>query len=141
VFLELLTRRLIGNLLQSSPLFQEFDMRGRQEIVRMFEVRRAPANAILAEQGKLMDALYISLTGEIDVGQRGKPITQYGAGTMFGHGCMLTHGPSNISVRTRTNMLVLRLPSPAFHSLAMQYPAILAEVSDRIGDDVAQVVV
>jgi CRP-like cAMP-binding protein len=141
VFLELLTRRLIGNLLQSSPLFQEFDMRGRQEIVRMFEVRRAPANAILAEQGKLMDALYISLTGELDVGQRGKPITQYGAGTMFGHGCMLTHGPSNISVRTRTNMLVLRLPSPAFHSLAMQYPAILAEVSDRIGDDVAQVVV
>jgi CRP-like cAMP-binding protein len=141
VFLELLTRRLIGNLLQSSPLFQEFDQRGRQEIVRMFEVRRAPASAVLAEQGKLMDALYISLTGEIDVGQRGQPITQYGAGTMFGHGCMLTHSPSNISVRTRMNMLVLRLPSGAFHSLAMQYPAILAEVSDRIGNDVTQVVV
>jgi CRP-like cAMP-binding protein len=141
VFLELLTRRLIGNLLQSSPLFQEFDARGRQEIVRMFEVRRAPANAILAEQGKLMDALYISLTGEIDVGQRGQPITQYGAGTMFGHGCMLTHSPSNISVRTRMNMLVLRLPSSAFHALAMQYPAILAEVSERIGSDVTQVVV
>jgi CRP-like cAMP-binding protein len=139
VLLELLTRRLIGNLLQSSPLFQEFDMRGRQEIVKMFEVRRAPASTILAEQGKKMDALYISLTGEIDVGQRGQPIAQYRAGTMFGHGCMLTQGPSAISVRTRTNMLVLRLPSSAFHSLAMQYPAILAEVSDRVGNDVTQV--
>lgn len=140
VLLELLTRRLLGNLLQASPLFQEFDMRGRQEIVRMFEVRRAPANTLLAEQGKVMDALYISLTGELDVGQRGQPITPYGAGTMFGHGCMLTHGPSAISVRTRTNMLVLRLPSAAFHSLAMQYPAILAEVSDRLGSDVTQVI-
>lgn len=140
VLLELLTRRLIGNLLQSSPLFQEFDMRGRQEIVRMFEVRRAPAGTILAEQGKKMDALYISLTGEIDVGQRGQTITQWSAGTMFGHGCMLTHAPSAISVRTRSNMLVLRLPSSAFHALAMQYPAILAEVSERLGNDVTPVI-
>ncbi len=140
ILLELLTRRLLGNLLQASPLFQEFDMRGRQEIVKLFEVRRAPAGTILASQGKMMDGLYINLTGELEVAQPAHPIQKHGAGTMFGHGCMLTQEPSAISVRALSNMLVLRLPGAAFHSLAMQYPAILAQVSDLSGSDVAQVV-
>jgi CRP-like cAMP-binding protein len=139
VLLELLTRRLLGNLLQASPLFQEFDMRGRQEIVRLFEVRRAPAGTFLAEQGKQMDGLYINLTGELEVAQRGATLAVHGTGTMFGHGAMLTHEPSTISVRTRNNMLVLRLPSTAFHALIMQYPAIFAQVSDLSGSEVARV--
>ena len=36
LLLELLTRRLLANLLQSSPLFQEFDAHGRQQLVQVF---------------------------------------------------------------------------------------------------------
>jgi hypothetical protein len=65
--LELLTRRLLGNLLQSSPLFQEFDAHSRQELAQLFEIRRAPRGMVLAEIGKVMDGLYINLTGTLEV--------------------------------------------------------------------------
>jgi CRP-like cAMP-binding protein len=139
VLLELLTRRLLGNLLQASPLFQEFDVKGRQEVARMFEVRRAAVGTLLAEAGKVMDGLYINLTGELEVVHANGAASVHPAGTMFGQGSLLTREPSAVSVRANKNMLVLRLPGAAFHTLVMQYPAILAHVSDLASSPVAHV--
>ena len=41
VLFALMTRRLVGNLLQSSSLFTAFDPASRRELGRLFEVRRA----------------------------------------------------------------------------------------------------
>jgi CRP-like cAMP-binding protein len=140
VLLELLTRRLLGNLLQSSPLFQEFDARGRQELAQLFEIRRAPRGMILAEIGKLMDGLYINLTGALEVSHAdGRAPERHEPGTMFGQSSLLTQDPSAVGVRALANMLVLRLPSRAFHNIAMQYPALLAHVSELSGSSVAKV--
>jgi CRP-like cAMP-binding protein len=140
VLLELLTRRLLGNLLQSSPLFHEFDGRGRQELAQLFEIRRAPRGMVLAEAGKIMDGLYINLTGTLEVSYAdGRPNEQHEPGTMFGQSSLLTKDTSDISVRTLANMLVLRLPARAFHSMAMQYPAMLAHVSELSGSSVAKI--
>ena len=142
VLLELLTRRLLGNLLQSSPLFQEFDARGRQELAHKFEIRRAPRGTVLAAQGKAMDGLYVNLTGAIEVEYGdGRPVERHESGTMFGQNSLLTNEPSDVTVRARDNMLVLRLPSPAFHSIAMQYPGILAHVSELASSSVAKITI
>jgi CRP-like cAMP-binding protein len=140
VLLELLTRRLLGNLLQTSPLFQEFDARGRQELAQLFEIRRAPRGMVLAEAGKVMDGLYINLTGTLEVSYTdGRAPEQHEPGTMFGQSSLLTQDASDISVRALANMLVLRLPARAFHSMAMQYPGMLAHVSELSGSSVAKI--
>lgn len=140
VMLELLTRRLLGNLLQSSPLFQEFDAAGRRELIQKVEIRRAPRGTLLAEAGKLMDGLYISLTGTMEVSNaEGTDRTQHGPGTMFGQHSLVGDDPSPVTVRAVNHMVVLRLPAAAFSALAMQYPGILVHVADMRDTGVANV--
>jgi cAMP-dependent protein kinase regulator len=139
VLLELLTRRLLGNLLQTSPLFQEFDAAGRRELSRLFEIRRAPAKTMLAVVGKKMDGLYISLTGELEVQQPGAPKRVAPPGSMFGQNTLLSNEPSQVDIKTRVNMIVLRLPASAFSRVAMQYPAILARLAELSASEVVKV--
>jgi len=139
VLLDLLTRRLLSNLLQASPLFQELDARGRQQMAQMFEVRRAPRGTVLSDFGKNTDGLYISLTGVLQVCYEDGTIEQRDVGTMFGQRGMLTQEPSDVLIRALTNMLVLRLPTSAFHSVVMQYPGMLAHLSEMTATSVADV--
>lgn len=142
ILLELLTRRLLGNLLSASPLFQEFDARGRQQLAQMFEIRRAPRGMMLAEAGKQMDGLYISLTGVLEVHfGDGRAPEQHEPGTMLGQACLLTKEASDISAVTMANMLVLRLPAQTFQAIVMQYPGMLAHISDLASSSVAKVMV
>ena len=141
VLLELLTRRLLGNLLQSSPLFQEFDARGRASSSRSCSRSGAPRAAwCWPRSGKQMDGLYINLTGSRSPFRRPHARATR-AGTMFGQACLLTHEPSDISVVTMSNMLVLRLPAQVFHSIVMQYPGMLAHISDLASNSVAKVTI
>lgn len=139
LLLELLTRRLLGTLLQTSPLFSEFDAEGRRELSRMFEVRRARAGTKLAIAGKLMDGLYISLTGTLLVESPGDEPWIAPAGCMFGQHTLLSGEPSASSVTTRVNLVVLRLPGPAFSVVAMQYPTVVVRLSELSTGDVVSV--
>lgn len=139
VLLELLTRRLLGNLLQSSPLFQEFDAAGRRELASMFEIRRAAAGTMLAVVGKKMDGLYISLTGTLAVSQPGAPERIAPPGVMFGQSTLLSNEPSQVDAKARVNMVVLRLPASAFTQVAMQYPTILARLTELSTSDVVKI--
>jgi CRP-like cAMP-binding protein len=139
LLLELLTRRLLGNLLQTSLLFQEFDAAGRRELSQLFEIRRAPADTMLAVLGKRMDGLYISLTGTLAINQPGAPERIAPPGSMFGQNTLLTHQPSQVDVKTRVNMIVLRLPAAQFTRVAMQYPTILARLAELSTSEVVRV--
>jgi CRP-like cAMP-binding protein len=129
VLFELLVRRLIGNMLQSSELFQAFDPTTRLEIARMFEVRRAEAGVVLAEQGKRQDGLYLLLAGhvELDDGRRLK------RGSTFGHDALLSHAASAYTMRAVTESIVLRLPATRFGTFAAMYPPALSHLADVAG--------
>jgi CRP-like cAMP-binding protein len=139
VLLDLLTRRLLSNLLQASPLFQELDAHGRQKMAQLFEVRRAARGTLLADIGKRTDGLYITLTGVLEVRYSDGSVEQRDVGTLFGQSGLLTHAASDVTIRALANMLVLRLPAQAFHSVVMQYPGMLAHLSDLTGTSVADV--
>ncbi len=139
VLLELLTRRLLGNLLQSSPLFQEFDGAGRRELAAMFEIRRAPSGTMLAIVGKRMDGLYISLTGTLAVNQPGAPERIAPPGSMFGQSTLLSNASSQVDIKARVHMIVLRLPASAFTQVAMQYPMILARLAELSASEVVKI--
>jgi CRP-like cAMP-binding protein len=139
LLLELLTRRLLGNLLQTSPLFLEFDAAGRLELARMFEIRRATAGTMLAVVGKKMDGLYISLTGTLRVNQPGAPERVAPPGSMFGQNTLLTQALSQVDVTTHVNMIVLRLPVVQFTRVAMQYPMVLERLAELSTSEVVRV--
>jgi len=138
LLLELLTRRLLANLLQTSPLFSTFDAEGRRELSRMFEVRRAPAGTKLSIAGKLMDGLYISLTGTLSVEAVGQAPRIAPPGSMFGH-TLLSREPASTSVTARVNLVVLRLPATAFAHMAMEYPTIVEHLAELSTNDVVSV--
>ena len=130
VLFEMLTRRLLANLLHTSRLFAELAPAERRAVAAEFELRRARAGTELMITGKRSDALYITLTGTVEVvTPDGVPRTEC-AGMMFGHASMLAGSLCEAGVRTLDTLLVLRLPYKAFSRMAMQYPAILMRLSE-----------
>lgn len=137
--LSLLTRRLLGNLLQVSPLFQDFDAPGKAELARLFEVRRVASGTQLSVTGKKMDGLYISLSGTLVVEQNGEPPWAAQPGSMFGQNCLLSHTPSGVDVSAAVDMIVLRLPAARFSGLALQHPNVLERLAELSTSDVVRV--
>lgn len=130
VLFEMLTRRLLANLLRTSRLFAELSPVERREIAGEFELRRARAGTPLLVAGKQSDALYITLTGHVEVAQAAGEPQIAGAGLMFGHASMLEGSPCSVGVCTLDTLLVLRLPRQAFSRVAMQYPAMLMRLAE-----------
>jgi CRP-like cAMP-binding protein len=130
VLFELLTRRLLGNFLQTSRLFAELSPTERRDVAAEFELRRARAGTELMVPGKQSDALFITLTGHVEIVAAAGPARVEGAGMMFGHASMLEGSPCALGVRTVDTLLVLRLPRQSFSRVAMQYPAILMRLAE-----------
>lgn len=131
VLLELLTRRLLGNVLRTNPLFAGFDPDTRAELARLFEVRRAPAGTQVFVQGKKTDGLYVPLLGRLDVAQDGRVLGRVRLGTVIGQSAMLTRAPAESTVTAETDALVLRLPGNRFNELAALYPTALMHLSEQ----------
>ncbi len=130
VLLELLTRRLLGNLVRTSELFAAFDQATRLDLARMFEVRRADAGTRLIEIGKRSDGLYVLLAGQLEVTtQKGRTIA-LGAGATVGERSLLSRSPASATVRAVSDCLLLRLPASRFSELAALYPPVLAHLAE-----------
>ena len=125
VLLELLSRRLIANLMNSSPVFKAFDNVGRQQLAALFEVRRADEGTVLVQQGKRMDGLYIPLLGTLDAGGQRVPL-----GDVLGHASLISYQPSEHTVRATTDVLLLRLSLMRFTELASMFPSVLEYLSN-----------
>jgi CRP-like cAMP-binding protein len=129
VLMNLLTRRLLVNLIKTSPLFAALDVETRRELARMFELRKAERGTVLAEIGKRGDGLYIPLTGMLEVTGDGGTTRSVSAGALVGQGSLLGQRASRVSVRTRGDTLMLRLSSSRFMELVTQFPTVLEQLS------------
>jgi CRP-like cAMP-binding protein len=129
VLLELLTRRLISNLVRTSELFAAFDQSTRIELARMFEVRRADPGTTLIAEGKRSDGLYVLLLGRVSVRIADKRL-ELGPGAMVGERSLLSRTPAGATVRTETEAVLLRLPASRFTELAALYPPVLMHLAE-----------
>ncbi len=129
VMFDLLTRRVVGNLMVTSPLFAGFDPSTRAEIAKLFEARKAEDGQLITERGKRCDGLYVLLAGtlEMDTGDGSELVEPI---TMFGQGSLFSHEPVAHTVRCIGEALLLRLPASGFLQLAALYPTVLAELSE-----------
>jgi CRP-like cAMP-binding protein len=133
---ELLARRLLMNLMQTSPMFTVFEPKVRLELAQLFEVRRAEPGTVLAERGKTSDGLYVVLAGNVMAKGDGAAETRVARGTAFGHASLLGGIPALETVRVATEAVLLRLPAAAFASLAALYPPALAHLSETAGEPI-----
>ncbi len=136
VLMNLLTRRLLVNLLRTSPLFAALDRDTRREVARLFEVRRASSGTILVEEQKRGDGLYIPLTGKLEVTRRDGGFALLPAGSVVGQATFLGQGASTCTVRTVGDTVMLRLASSRLMELVSTYPTVLEELSAVGADDV-----
>ncbi len=135
VVFSLLTRRLVGNLLQSSALFTAFDPASRKELARLFEVRRAHRGARIIEQGKKSDGLYIPLTGRVELRSASGGLADVaGPGTVIGQETLLSQAPSEVTATCAKEMALLCLPAASFGRVASQYPPVLAHLAELAAD-------
>lgn len=120
---QLLVKRLLTNLMNTSPLFASFDPPARLELTNMFELRRAEPGTVIAERGRRSDGLYVLLTGDLDSIPRGRA---------FGHASLLGGGASEQTVVARSEAILLRLAASKFASLAALYPPVLAHLATEV---------
>ncbi len=128
---QLLARRLVMNLMHSSPLFAAFEPKVRLELAQLFETRRAARGTVLAEKGKRSDGLYVLLSGHLEAEGAGiEGSTRVARGSTFGQGSLLSVAASaDATVRAASEAVLLRLPASKFSSLAAQYPPVLAHLA------------
>lgn len=131
---QLLARRLVSNLMQTSGLFTAFEPGVRLELARMFEVRRAIAGTVLAERGRRSDGLYVLLAGHLLAEQEAGEPTRVARGGAFGHASLVGAQSRAATVRAVTESVLLRLPAARFNTLAALYPPALAYLAETLGE-------
>ena len=130
---DLLARRLVTNLMHTSPLFAAFDMQGRLELAQRFEVRRASVGTAIAEKGRRSDGLYVILAGNVMSESDVVESFRIARGTAFGHASLMG-GKSDVTIRAASEAVLLRMPASGFASLAAQYPPVLAYLSETANE-------
>ena len=96
----------------------------------MFEVRRAEAGTVLLEEGKRSDGLYILLVGTAERVSSQDETVAVPRGRAFGERSLLSQAPASATVRTTSEVLLLRLPSAKFTELAAYFPPVLEHLTE-----------
>jgi len=134
VLLGFVRDRLVDRITRTSELFEPFTDEERSALAQRFEVVEVDAGTSLITQGTKADGLYIVMAGKVEVARDGKLLATLTTGDVFGEMSLLAGRGSMASVRTRTRVLALRMPSTTFREVIMTYPQVLAylgELSSR----------
>lgn len=134
-------KRLLGNLLRTSPLFARFDETARYLLLDRFQRQGfAPGGTIIA-QGRAGTGLYVIAAGEVQVAVAsagGEPVVvaNLGPGEVFGEISLLNDQPTSATVTARDHVGVLFLPRADFQEILAAHPSVrdyLASLSaDRL---------
>jgi signal transduction histidine kinase len=118
---EHLDREVIVERLHATPLFGGLDDALLHRLVEMAEIVDLPAGAMLIREGEQADALYVVLSGEMDVTKRSGrsdiPVAHVGPGALQGELAALEGGRRLASVTATEPAEVLRIPVSAVREL------------------------
>ncbi len=132
-------KRLIGNLVRTSPLFTKFDESTRYLLVDRFQRRGYRAGDAIIKQGKTGEGLFVLATGEVEVSVAGDTgdavvVASLRPGDVFGEISLLKHQPTNATVRAREGVGALFLPRDEFQAVLDGHPEVRAFL-EGLSDD------
>ncbi len=121
--------RLVGTLLQTSPVFEPFSRDDRKKLVAAFKLRELGAGHAVFEEGSRAEGLFVLLAGRLEV-LKGldKVLGQLLPGDVFGEMSLLDGSVAMATVRAKPRSWVLLLPRAGFEDLASRYPQIRGQL-------------
>ena len=125
-------RRLLRNLMATSPLFRLLDRTRRASLVELFEsVVLEPGEAVV-EEGSQSRRLYVVLTGAVEVTKQegGDLLTlaELGPGQIFGEISLIKDRAATATVRAVGKTVLLSLSRRAFNHHVSEFPEVLAHI-------------
>lgn len=121
-------KRLIGNLLQTSPIFKQFDELARYGLIDQFQRQGFQPGIRIIEQGQPDTGLYVIATGEVEVmvDKDGESVivANLAPGEVFGEISLLRHQPTTAHVTARGQVGALFLPREDFQKVLDDHPQI-----------------
>lgn len=145
VLLGFLRDRLIDRLVRTSPLFRIFSSTKRSVIARRFRFLEVADGHAVIEQHKPTEAVFILLSGHMDVVHEAteedalhaeadggsdeaptKVLATLGPGELFGEMSLLWREPSLASVIARGKCWLLALPARSFQEMLEHHPQLAA---------------
>lgn len=114
-------------LLRRVDLFEEMTTRQLGHLASVLQEQVQPAGSMIFSQGDAGDALFLIVSGKVEVLQGGKRLKVLHDADFFGELAILTGDVRSASIRAVTDCLLLRLERSDFHQvLAGNFDAVLA---------------
>jgi cAMP-dependent protein kinase regulator len=125
-------RRMVANLVRTSPLLGPLSAGERQALIERFSAHTFEAGETLIVQGKQADGLYVVASGEVRVVRRDGDddvvITHLGVGEVVGEVSLVLRRASNASVVAEHPTVALKLPAERFMEIVREHPTLLAQL-------------
>jgi CRP-like cAMP-binding protein len=129
VLAEYARRRLLENLLATSPLFRDLPADERPQVIARFRTKNSEAGIVLLAEGKEGDGLHVIVTGAAVVEKAEAKdklqLAELGPGDVFGEISLVRARPATATVRTSARTVSLMLPRAEFDAIAKSHPALV----------------
>jgi CRP-like cAMP-binding protein len=124
-------RRMVANLISTSPVFRQLEEPERLEVVRAFETRVARAGEVVIEEGTPPRGLFLVLEGEVEVSKvdasGDRVVLAYlREGDVVGEIALIEDGLTTATVTASERSVLLHLPKSKFEALVQAHPALEA---------------
>lgn len=127
-----------ARLLEHHPLLARLGPDHLARISRAGEVETFAAGEVVVSEGSLGDALYLVLTGEVEVSKAGHPLARLGAGSFFGEMALVEPAPRSATVTAAAPAFLFRLPYLELQQVLRHDPragsALLVEVVKTLSE-------
>jgi CRP-like cAMP-binding protein len=125
--------------LSAVTLFAELDELELERLMDLAETRLFPADATLLREEQPADALWVVLTGDVEVSRDGRVLAELGPGAVLGELSLLTHqARRSASVRALCCVEALRIPADPFRKLLAQHDVVALKIVSQIAHQMAQ---
>lgn len=131
-FAEFCHRRMMDNLLRTSPLLCAVQVSERKLLVRHFRTRTFEEGEAIITQGREPEGLHVVASGEVVVMHRQEHeatvIAQLGVGEVVGEVSLVLRRPAGADVVATQPTVTLHLPRDQFLEVIEQHPLLLKEL-------------
>lgn len=125
-------RRMVDNLVRTSPILCAVEAEQRAKLVEHFVTRFYEVGERIIEQGRASDGLHLIASGEVSVVHREEGdttvIASVGVGEVVGEVALVLRRPSNADVVATLPTVTLHLPHERFLEVIKAHPALLARL-------------
>jgi len=146
-FAEHCRRRMLDNLIKTSPILRSVNPGERADLVQRFAIRTFEPGDRVITQGRSADGLFLVASGEVGIVHKepngeSTVIARLGPGEVLGEVALVLRRPANASVIAQHPTVTLLLPRERFLEAVRAHPQVfvdLYELATRRDEETASV--